>query len=115
MVVDLDKLKQYWEYITLVLGLVVALTYFVLENKQANTTIQELSEANKVLTEKVQKLEGHTEGFDHAIQIFMEHPPGIIEYRVGMLETKVFGSTNQPNQPAPAAVTKQIIPPSVNN
>ena len=111
MVIDLDKLKQSWEYISIVLALVVALTYFVIENKQANKTIEELSNSNKSLTEKVQKLEGHTEGVDHAIQLFMENPPGLIKYRVEVLEKKVFGASTTSSTDE----TKEIAgPPAVN-
>lgn len=94
MTIDLKKIGDYWQVATIILSLVISLTYFVIENKQANQTIQELSADNKILTEKVSKLEGHTEGFNHAIQTFMEHPPGLIEYRVDILEKQVFGHTN---------------------
>lgn len=98
MVVDLTKLGEYWHFATIIIALVVSLTYFVIENKEASKTIQALSETNKILTEKVYKLEGTSEGFNHAIKMFMEHPPGIIEYRVGALEKKVFGYTETTSQ-----------------
>ena len=91
MVVDLKKIGDYWHIGTIILSLVVSLTYFVIENKQANETISNLSETNKVLTEKVNRLEGQVDGFNHAIKTFMEHPPGLVEYRVEQLEKKVFG------------------------
>jgi hypothetical protein len=91
MTINLEKLGNYWQIGSIIISLVVALTYFVIENKEANNTIQELSVANKTLTEKVSKLEGHTDGFNHAIKMFMEHPPGLMEYRINILEKKVFG------------------------
>jgi len=102
MTIDLKKAGDYWQVITIVLGLIVSLIYFVIENKQASETIERLSKTNEILTEKVNKLEGHNEGVDHAIQLFMENPPGLVEYRVSMLETKVFGQ--------PASIKKVIAP-----
>jgi len=111
MVVDFTKIGEYWQVATIIITLVVSLTYFVIENKEANKTIQSLSETNKILTEKVYKLEGSAEGFNHAIKTFMEHPPGIIEYRVGALEKKVFGFTEVPSQKT--EVETSIAPPSI--
>lgn len=110
MIVDLEKAKEYWGYVSLLIGLIVALTYFVLENKQASETIKHLSETNKILTEKVQKLEGHTEGVDHAIQLFMENPPGLIKYRVEVLEKKVFGESTTTSEVKPISA-----PPTPHN
>jgi len=95
MNIDLKKIGDYWQVATIILSLVVSLTYFVIENKQANETIKELSKSNIELSEKVHKLEGHTDGFNHAIKMFMEHPPGLIEYRVDKLEKKIFGETDE--------------------
>jgi hypothetical protein len=110
MVVDLTKVGEYWHVGSVMIALIASLTYFVIENKEATKTIKELSDANKVLSEKVYKLEGNSEGFNHAIKMFMEHPPGIIEYRVGALEKKVFGYTE--SAPTPT-VEEKIAPPSI--
>jgi hypothetical protein len=110
MVVDLSKIGDYWHIGSVIIALTVSLVYFVIENKEASKTIKELSDANKILSEKVYKLEGNSEGFNHAIKMFMEHPPGIIEYRVGILEKKVFGTTQSDLHSESVPVS--IAPPS---
>jgi hypothetical protein len=91
MEINSNLIKKYWQIGTIIVSLVVSLIYFVIENKVANKTILELAESNKILSEKISKLEGHKEGVDNVVRMFMEHPPGQLDYRLKQLENKVFG------------------------
>jgi hypothetical protein len=97
MKIDTENIVKYWKVITIISSLVVSLMYFVIENKIANRTILELSKSNKILSEKISKLEGHKEGVDNVVRMFMENPPGQLDYRLKQLEYKVFGNTNNQN------------------
>ena len=86
-----DIVLKWWQIISLVGSLVITLIYFVIDNINAHKTIAQLSESNRILSEKVFKLEGRSEGVNKAIEIFMENPPGFQTFRIGRLEKKVFG------------------------
>jgi hypothetical protein len=58
-----ENISKYWHVTTIIFSLVVSLIYFVIENKVANKTILELSESNKILSEKISKLEGLLNSF----------------------------------------------------
>lgn len=94
MKIDYEQITKYWHIITLIGGLIISLMYFVIENKNANKTISDLSESNKILSEKISKLEGHKEGVDNAVKMFMQNPPGQLDYRIKQLENRVFGNQN---------------------
>lgn len=82
---------KYWQFLSVIGGLVISLMYFVIDNINAHKIIANLSESNKILTEKVANLEGHKEGVDVAIKQFMNNPPGLLDYRISMLELRTFG------------------------
>jgi hypothetical protein len=94
MKVNYETLSKYWHVLTIIFSLIISLTYFIIENKIANKTILELSQSNKILSEKISKLEGHKEGVDNVVRMFMEHPPGQLDYRLKQLENKVFNDKN---------------------
>lgn len=94
MDINKETIKKYWQIGSIIISLLVSLVYFVIENKVANRTILELSESNKILSEKISKLEGHKDGVDNVVRMFMEHPPGQLDYRLKLLENKVFGNNN---------------------
>jgi hypothetical protein len=92
MKLNYEILSKYWHVGSIMFSLILSLVYFVVENKNANKTIQQLAESNKLLLEKVSKLEGHKEGVDNVVRMFMQNPPGQLDYRLKQLEYKVFGS-----------------------
>jgi hypothetical protein len=94
MKLDYEILSKYWHVASIIFSLILSLVYFVIENKNAYKTIQQLAESNKILLEKVSKLEGHKEGVDNVVRMFMENPPGQLDYRLKQLENKVFGNNN---------------------
>ena len=94
MKLEYEQLTKYWHVATLIGGLIISLIYCVIENKIANKTIAELSQSNKILSEKISKLEGHKEGVDNAVRMFMQNPPCQLDYRIKQLENKVFGNQN---------------------
>lgn len=88
---NIGVFMKYWQFLTTIGGLVVALIYFVIDNINSHKTIANLAESNKTLTEKVSKLEGHTEIVDNAVKLFMMNPPGVLSFRLDRVERRLFG------------------------
>jgi hypothetical protein len=55
MTIDLGKLKDYWEVLSIILTLIIALTYFVIENKQVPSAADALIPQVMIIDEFMKK------------------------------------------------------------
>ena len=108
----LEKAKEIWGWIVIVLGLMSSTMYFFVDSKASKETIKEQSATIKVLVETVAKHGGRIESFDNAIRMFMENPPGLLMNELKELE-EVVDNYHNINE-VPAATVEEVAPPGSN-
>ena len=85
----IERALQAKELLGALVVMLSALVYFVIDTKNSHETIKELSDAKEILEDKVSRLEGQSEGFNNAVKMFMETPPGVIMNELEHLEEEV--------------------------
>jgi len=108
-----ERTLQAKELVGTLIVMIAALVYFVIDTKNAHETIKELSDAKEILEDKVSRLEGQSEGFNNAVKMFMETPPGVIMNELEHLEEEV--KRYHPNATvtptAPSGTLEEVTPP----
>lgn len=87
------KFVTNWASASTLVGLVVAVIYFFIENKNLKATITDSNtKYTEIKTEYDQmkldnaKLEGKVDGINQAAKLIMDHSPEFLEHRIAELE-----------------------------
>ena len=92
---DINKIKFEinWASGTMLVGAISACIYFYAENQSLKSTINsindnyvELRKENDNLKLDNAELKGKIAGIEHTSQEFMKHSPGLLDYRLNILE-----------------------------
>lgn len=78
---------KYWHFLTIIFGLIVSLTYHVVELQTAHKTINELVETNAKLVDQFKELDVKVK------EVYDFTPPRATQKRINDLEFRAFGRT----------------------
>lgn len=114
----LNKLKEAWGWVVVIVGLLVSTGYFFIDNKIQEQTIQdmsaaqkELAKSNAILVETVANHEGQIESFNNAVMMFMQNPPGEMKYRLEQMEAKIKQHHGTITPPMVVSAMEETVPP----